>query len=161
MLEIILFYEDKAPDNFGRHLNNILTQDDKWLESCHNYIQWLFPNREPSFFNSEAPILTNDIIKEFKSRPDLLFNVKRSLDRMIKFYHLDIDEKHPWWVTKNNHNFLRITRILHTLKELEMQDELMDFVSKLYFICINNEEIIGESSVFWQNAFDGKKDYEI
>ena len=48
MTRIINFYCAIEGHDQGRMLADILNQDDRWLESVHDYIQWLFPNREPS-----------------------------------------------------------------------------------------------------------------
>jgi len=151
---IISFYKDILPDHEGRYLSDILRETNSWLENTHDYIQYLFPNREPSFYNPDAPLLSDQIIEEFKSNTELLDNVKLSLNRMILFYQMD-DTK-PWWVTKGNHNFLRITRILNTLRELGMIKEMGSFFNKLLIIVTNNRNIIKDKTLdYWQNAFDG------
>lgn len=151
-MKLLLFYDNLVPDHVGRYLDDILLSPDNFLESSHDYIQWLFPNRKPSFINPHAPVLTDDLVKHFKLRPDLIENVRRSLKRMIKFYQMDIE--HPWWVSKNNHNFSRCTRILHTLKELEMNEDMMDFMNKLYKIYESNHSIIDGAVDYWMDVID-------
>lgn len=153
---IISFYEEKFPDLYGRYLSDILTMDDSWLERTHNYIQILFPNKDPSSFNPDAPLLTDEVITEFKSRPELKIAVKRSLDRMFLFYRMRDNNAHPWWITKNNHNYLRCTRILHTLRAFKMYEELDDFYINLMWRYINNKDIIEESVFnYWKEAYEG------
>jgi hypothetical protein len=153
--DLISFYELGAPDNHRRWLDDIQRANNEWLEGCHSYIQWLFPNREPSPYNPEAPTLDDETIEVFRSRNDLKLEVKRSLETMIEFYQLDVDA--PWWVTKKNHNYLRITRILNTLREFQMFEEACDFFDKLSTIYSNNKEIIGEVTFdFWEKAFTGE-----
>lgn len=154
MNTIISFYKGWTPDQSGRYITEILDQDDYFLESCHDYIQWLFPNKELSQFNPDAPLLTDEVIKEFKARPELRVVVKKCLDRMIKFYQLD--REHPWWATKNNHNYLRITRILNTLKAFEMKDEASDFYTKLFCFIKSNQNIVGAVTIgYWHDALSG------
>lgn len=154
MNALISFYEMSSPDNHNRWLDDIQRANDEWLEKTHNYIQWLFPNREPSPYNPDAPVLDDDTIEIFRSRNDLKLEVARSLETMIEFYQLDVTT--PWWVTKKNHNYLRITRILNSLREFQMFEEACDFFDKLSEVYSNNKEIIGDVTFdFWEKAFTG------
>lgn len=151
---IVDFYEEIASDNSGRYLSEIRNSSNEWLERSHDYIQILFPNREPSAYNPEAPVLDDETIEVFRARNDLKYEVGQSLKRMIEFYQLDVT--HPWWVTKKNHNYLRITRILNTLREFQMFDEADSFFDKLSEVYLNNKEIIGVTTFeFWESAFTG------
>jgi len=62
---LVMFYLGSHPDHRGWLLSEILDQDDLWLEATHDFIQWLFPNREPSRVNAHAPILTSGVIAAF------------------------------------------------------------------------------------------------
>jgi len=46
----------------NRSVREILAKDDDWLESTHDYIQWLFPLDVKSFSNRNAPVLMIDDI---------------------------------------------------------------------------------------------------
>jgi hypothetical protein len=156
--EIVLFHEGKAPDNMGRFWTDIIAQNDDWWESTHNFIQWIFPNRQFSFHNPAAPLLTDEVVAEFRSREDLKEVVRAVLKRFYIF--LKIDEPNPWWVTNNNHNFLRITRVLHTLREFEMKKELNSFYNKLVTVNYNNQVITDIAFDYWTAAFEGSNDPE-
>lgn len=160
MSDIADFYFQKIPDHAGRYLVDIWAQSDEWLEKTHDYIQWMFPTREPSFVNSKAPLLTDEIVQEFQTDPHLISQVRTSLNRMIRFFEMDAEN--PWWVTKNNHNYLRCTRILHCLRDFGMISELSDFYSNLLTIADNNREVIsGLTMGYWEDAFHGEQDYLI
>lgn len=159
MNSIISFYGEKSSDQNGRFLNDILALDDKTLEEDHFYIQWLFPNKEPSHINLDAPLLTDEVITEFKSHPELIANVKRSLNRISSF--LKMDDEHPWWAVKNDHNHLRITRILHSLNAFEMDKECMDFFNKLVHIYTINLDIPMLSMDYWNNAIEAKEKFNV
>lgn len=157
---LIEFFEGNIKDASGRLLSEIRSQTDKWLEEQHDYIQWLFPNREASAFNPNAPLLDDETVEVFRSRNDLQLEVAQNLDRMIKFYQLDDETiERPWWVTKGNHNYLRITRILNTLREFRMVTEAVDFFDKLSIVYINNRDIIRETTLdYWEKALVGEID---
>jgi hypothetical protein len=52
---LIEFYGFGGVDDKGRSLTHILAQDYDWLENTHDYIQWVFPNVEPSSVTPLAP----------------------------------------------------------------------------------------------------------
>src|SRR5580700_986798 len=83
---IIRFYSGTQPDHRGRYLHEIQVWTDKQLESIHDYIQWLFPLPEPSGFNTAAPVLTPESIREFRTRPELQQKLPGSFLRMMTFY---------------------------------------------------------------------------
>lgn len=157
--EIVLFYESQCSDTRGRFLDDILKFSHYQLEKTHDYIQFLFPNRDESAVNPSAPVLTDAVVAEFKACPELRAAVKRSLDTMIKFY--EMDKENPWWCTKNNHNYLRCTRILNTLREFGMTNELDQFYSDLTRIADDNEVINNLTQSYWENAYHGVQDYLI
>ena len=165
------FYAGSEPDHQGRYLGEILEWSDDELERVHDYIQWLFPLQERSGFNANAPVLDRQTIQEFRSRPDLHRNVRVSYHRMLAFYGLEIVESCPPtvrrapsfaersknWLTASNHNHLRITRILKSVRTLGLEIE-----ATALFDCladIHNEEaakdlpgISEETFRFWQSA---------
>src|SRR5688572_4686580 len=88
MSKLVRFYRGEAPDAQGRLLKDILAWNDEQLEEVHDFIQWLFPLREPSQFNAQAPLLTQDDIAAFHSEPVLHANLRRSLERFLGFLGL-------------------------------------------------------------------------
>ncbi len=126
-IRIVAFYAGNAPDDRGRFHDDILRFDDDSLERVHDFIQWLFPLRERSGANRAAPRLDRTAIEAFL-RPHLRSALRRSLDRMLSFYGLEWDgdaivkqpsfERHSGWLTPGNHNHLRLTRILASLRIL-------------------------------------------
>jgi hypothetical protein len=85
---IVRFYdaEVQAKDAHGRTQEQILAWPDSQLESCHNYIQMLFPVPEGSAFNWEAPIIDRETMDTFRARSDLRNRLRGSFERMLEFY---------------------------------------------------------------------------
>jgi hypothetical protein len=73
---IISFYSGKTPDDRGRYLKDIQQWPDHRLESVHDFIQWMFPLREPSGVNPGAPVLDPATIAEFRSNTGLQDNLR-------------------------------------------------------------------------------------
>lgn len=85
---IVRFYDPniKAKDAKNRTLEEILSWPDAQLESSHNYIQMLFPLPEGSMFNWDAPVIDLAVMQAFRSRSELRQQLRRSFERMLKFY---------------------------------------------------------------------------
>lgn len=90
MNRLILFYLASHPDNRGRFLSEILEQDDFWLESCHDYIQWLFPTREFSRVTPDAPTISKEVEEAFVGDELLQNHLRASYRRILSFYGLTV-----------------------------------------------------------------------
>ena len=130
---LVCFYRGSDGDHRGRRIDDILSWNDQALESVHDYIQWLFPLDEPSAFNVSAPLVTIADREAFRTDPTLANNLRRSFDRMLAFYGLELvdeqvrrgtnwTERSEVWLHPHNHNYLRLTRILKSLKLLGQPD---------------------------------------
>ena len=58
------------------------------------------------------------------------------------------------WLTPNNHNFKRITRILIFLNIFGMQEESNAFYRALYNLSLKNENITKNVLSYWKNAMN-------
>ena len=168
---LVSFYAGVTPDDSGRYLRDIHIWPDERLERTHDYIQWLFPLRDRSGFNATAPVLDHAAIAEFLGRPELCKKLHTSFVRMLLFYGFALKEGPPTrvvrtssfaeraqvWLSWSNHNHLRITRILKSLKLLGLGEE-----ADAFFACLQElyeEEaarerprISPETFRFWEEA---------
>jgi hypothetical protein len=169
-LRLIAFCEGSAPDDRGRFLDDILRFDDTRLESLHDFIQWLFPLPERSGANPEAPVLDEAAIGEFHSRPELRIALRRSLDRMLAFYGFawegerivkspSFATRSSDWLSWENHNHLRLSRILRSLSvlgESQAAQALFEALSVIY----DEERFAGRNHIsqrsfeFWKYAVE-------
>jgi hypothetical protein len=128
------FFLGTGTDDRGRLLDDVLRQDDAWLEHTHDFIQWLFPLVERSGAAPGAPTLDAAAIEAFARDPALRRGLRAGLDRMLAFYGLAWDgtrigKAASWavrkrdWFTRDTHNNLRITRMLKSLSVLGLRDE--------------------------------------
>ena len=167
---IVAFYSGNAPDDRGRFRDEILQFDDEQLESVHDFIQWLFPLPERSQAQPSAPTLDDAAIDAFRTRPELRASLRRSLDRMLAFYGLawrgERIVKGPSfpgrgnWLRAGDHNHLRLTRTLRSLRllgEAQAARALFDVLSDVY----HGERRNGRNSIsdrtfhFWKSAVEG------
>lgn len=109
-------------DDKGRTRDQILAWGDIDLERTHDHVQWLFPTVKPSNFNSKAPVLTAKDIEAFRGSQQLQHSVKMCLDRMKTFF----ETTRPWDKI-NDHNLLRMSRILDCLFTVGLKEEAVAF----------------------------------
>lgn len=165
------FYAGTGRDDSGRLLEHILLWPDEHLENHHNYIQWMFPLRERSAFHPEAPVLTEETIAAFRRRPELRRNLHVAFVRMLKFYGFALKEQNPLrvvtaaafperarvWLNRSNHNHLRITRMLKSLRLLGLEAEADAFYGALEELqrklaAAETPLITAETAKFWREA---------
>lgn len=157
-----------SPDDRGRKIEQIWAFSDEQLENIHNYIQWLFPLREPSRYNRAAPILDEETIGEFLANGELRRRLLISFKLMLKFYGFQVLEKGGMlevvkaadysakkeaWQTYGNHNYLRITRILTSLNLLGLEAYSRAFLDCLEIVYAEDSSRIGAATMqYWRST---------
>lgn len=170
---LLRFYDPTvaAPGPRNSTLNTILAWPDAALEYHHDYIQTLFPLPEPSPITS-APLVTPTILHAFRSSAPLRAQLLRALARLLAFYGLrateitnpvtgggvrvvraaNWDQAKRGWVTRFNHNHLRMTRILRSLRVLGLGGN----AEALWGFLREDEEVrgrVGERTIgYWRRA---------
>jgi len=168
---LVRFYSTatSARDPYGRTLKAILAWPDEYLEVCHDYIQILFPLPEGSPFNMSAPVIDEAVYKAFHDDEDLRENLRLSFSRMLFFYGFELQTtdgnlavvKHSeWrqcfgnWVRRFDHNHLRITRIIRSLRCLGLEKEASAFYAALKDVYDRYERISSRTMAYWTRAID-------
>lgn len=147
---IVAFFTGEAADDLGRLFSDYLNFSNSELEHIHNYIQWAFPICEPSRHNSSAPLLTDDAVAALKENPDALKNFQIFLARMSQFY-LQSD----CWLSRFNHNHLRITRIIaSTCQILNVQEAGYFYAMIMQRIHDTETEVNKRSIDFWKDTLE-------
>lgn len=148
MTEIVSFLEGKTPDHPGRTLAMALRQTDHQAEATHDYIQWFFPLDEPSRSVNGAPVLTELDIEEIKESILVQGNLAKSARWFLGFL-----ERNDHWITKYNHNHLRITRVIKSLRLLA-SDKAADEFKNIVFEYLGDDLnlIDPKARSFWNSA---------
>lgn len=166
-MKLVEFYRGEIPNNEGVFIDEIMTYGYEQLEVDHAYIQWIFPLKERSMFNIEAPLLHDDEIILFKSDPELRGTVSEIICKMLDYFGMyfhrgavnwqepDPENGHKdpkWWLRFFNHNFLRMTRMLTSLRHLGFEN-----ISLAVYECLlSSREMYGkESYEYWTDAATG------
>jgi hypothetical protein len=130
---IVGFLEGKISDRRGRILAMLLQQTDHQAETNHDYIQWLFPLDEPSRSVNGAPVLTGLEIDEIRESSLAQANLAKSASWFLGFL-----ERNNHWITKYNHNHLRITRVIKSLRLLAIDEAADEFRDKVLALAGDN-----------------------
>lgn len=126
-------------------IEDVLKFDDAQMESCHDWVQWLFPIPEPSKFNPRAPLLSSAMAKrigeEYKGE------VERGYSR-----GMDSLEGNHRWVRTSDHNHLRISRALRFYTLTGFSEEALDLFHTARGLMVKRGCLTGETLRFWENA---------
>lgn len=152
------FYSSQCPNTHGITIDQIWSYSDGTRESQHNFIQWIFPTWSVSGSNARAPTLNLDIVRAFRTTPELQARLRHSFIYMLEHYGLELTEDDKVQKTAqfngkkhrmggHDHNRLRITRIIASLQSLGQRD-----LAQSFFLCL--DEINREDpSIFNQQSF--------
>lgn len=167
--KLIQFYFDSGdPYKWSDIVNKWQWKD--W-EGNHDYIQWLFPNIEPSQLVAETPVLTDEDIHYFKKNKSLTQRLEVSFIKFCDFlgleltlntrpegaklsltenpYYYHVHKQYLW--NEFNHNWLRITRVLNCLETLGCHN-----LAQALFQYLKDSDIdFGQSMEYWKNAMQG------
>jgi hypothetical protein len=145
---VVQFLEGTGPEGRGEMISTILSLSDGELEGRHDYIQWLFPLTEPSRAVPGSPVLTASDVASIRSSEPARRNLIAAASRMQEFYARD---RH--WLCEYDHNHLRITRIIASLRLLH-GDEAADSFRKavLGYAALAGNPINASSLDFWADA---------
>ncbi|KAI0104717.1 hypothetical protein GGR51DRAFT_521818 [Nemania sp. FL0031] len=172
MRRFINFYDPvvKGTDERGRKLDGILAWSDDRLETQHNYIQTVFPLPEQSGFSFFAPVVDEETMLIFAQSPELKANLLRALKRMLAFYGFDAEDSEDprsqltitpkqdcergfsRWLVPRDHNHLRITRIIRSLRVLGLEAAAKDFYNAFIEVNKTQDKISSTSISFWTRA---------
>lgn len=153
---IINFLLGKGTDHEGRTLKDILEFPDEEIEQCHDHIQWIFPLHEKSKFANTYPVLTPPVVQLARKSNKIKNNLIKTKNRMEQFLGIgnyNSEKKQMLWCQLENHNLLRITRIIRSLRIFGLEEEAKDFynnvveVGKKYYLPQN-------TFVYWERALN-------
>ena len=112
-MALMEFLDGSAPDNRGRYISEIYSLNDQEIEGTHDFIQWIFPLREASRAVFNAPVLSEDEVREIQGNQAAQKNLAKSAE-----WYLGFLKRNKHWVAKYDHNHLRITRAIKSIRLL-------------------------------------------
>ena len=147
-MDVVGFLEGKTPDHRGRMLSMLWKQADDDAENNHDYIQWMFPLVEPSQAVNGAPVLNDFDIDEIRENQLAIGNLKESARWFLEFL-----ERNDHWITSYDHNHLRITRAIKSLRLLTSDQAADEFRDKVIALAGDNLNLVDQvARDFWASA---------
>ncbi|RDI58888.1 opioid growth factor receptor-related protein [Microvirga subterranea] len=141
----------QGSDGRGRTIEDVLALPDEALERIHDYIQWLFPLPTRSMAQPGAPVLTPDEIASIRADEQAIANLRRAAERMRRFYERTDD-----WLSPHDHNHLRITRILQSLRLLAGESDARVFHQAVMIRQqASGSPVNRQSLAYWERAVGG------
>lgn len=147
--ELLKFYRGEIANIFGVTLADMqkFSFDDK--ESKHDYIQWMWPLKDPSTIQEAAKgpalqckekaekdkwVLDAAFIKTLQGDATVVSNARKSFASMLNFYGLEFDgtnvkkaknyaERSTNWLNPGDHNHYRLSRMLESLQIFGLKKE--------------------------------------
>ncbi|GAA0647943.1 opioid growth factor receptor-related protein [Brevundimonas lenta] len=145
---ILAFLEGEGTDARGRTLFDVLGFDNVALEQTHDFIQWLFPLTEPSAAVPGSPVLSQDDVEAIRASTMAQCAMAAATDRMALFYATTHD-----WLMPNDHNHLRITRIIRSLRLLRGEAEADAFRDAILArVAATRAPVSARSRGYWETA---------
>ncbi len=164
---LMRFFAGGADDE-GRTFDEIMGWDDARLEMVHDYIQWIFPLPERSGANPSAPVLDAATIAAIQGSAAMQDRLREAFLRMLAFYGFALDGDRVVegprfaaasrnWLHAGNHNHLRLTRMLRSLRVLGLEREaaeLWDALRGLYEreTTAGRRTMTPQTFAFWKQA---------
>lgn len=166
------FYSNRirsVPDgDLIENIHRLWRGDYRNLELHHGYIQWLFPIREDGL-NYQAQELQRHEADAIARDPILQQRLITSYDLMLDFYGFVLVDRQTGEVTRaphyvqrfknlvnHPHNYLRITRILKCLGEMQLEHFKARWLHELI-----EESVNPEKGMLLVDAVDSLKNYWI
>jgi len=135
-------------DHAGRTHAFICDQPDEWIESTHDFIRWLFPIADERSRGASIPDLTDEEVEMIKQSEEAQKAMLLSASRMRRFW-----SKNQHWVTEHDHNHLRITRCIKSLRLLVGDEEAQKMKVWISSVLGPNAKLISKSSLkYWKEA---------
>jgi len=111
MTLLMSFLTGAGTDAAGRTHAEIIAMTNEELEQHHDFIQWVFPFPEPSRAVPHSPVLTPQELTILRASDQAHLRILAAAERMLRFYAAT-----HGWLAGYDHNHLRITRIIRSLR---------------------------------------------
>lgn len=138
------FYSGTGRDSSGRTIDDYFNFSFEQMEKIHDYIQWIFPNEEPSPVNPDAPTIDKE---------DLSIFTRSVVEKSYNWFCSFIFDSRNDYIFKEpvNHNHLRCTRVLKFLVITGNKDLALSLYNELINKSGPNLEL---PKSYWKEAID-------
>ncbi len=146
--QFVAFLEGSGTDSRSRRLADIWRFDDDEIDTTHDFIQWMFPLSEASSSNFNAPVLLASEIDEIRSSMLCQQNLAASAAWILSFF-----QRTELIFQYTNHNHLRVSRIIKSLRLLHSDQAADQFKQALLSLIETRRARINPITVaFWLSS---------
>ena len=133
-IPVIAFFHG-GEDPLGRTFAEMLAYSFDRMEECHDYVQWVWPLHEPSMFASVFPVLDEEQAAVLAGSPTAQAHARAALAKFYAFWGLPATPGGPYdaasnrlrWCRDGDHNLLRVTRVIRSLRLMGLEAEAAAF----------------------------------
>ena len=137
-----------GPDHQGRYLRDIWEFDDKAIEQTHDFIQWMFPLTEKSMSVTGVPTLSPDDIAAIRTSEVARANLEKSAQ-----WYLGFLQRNDHWIKAYDHNHLRITRAIKSLRLLLSKEIAERSLNLVFNITGDRVNVVRQDAIgFWKSG---------
>ena len=148
MTSIYGFLEGTDRNNSGWLLSDIWKFNDTQIENTHTFIQWVFPTNEESRATPGSPVLDEEEIIVIRDSERARQNLVKSADWYFNFL-----KRNSFWRKPHDHNHLRITRVLKSLRLLCGDDDADFYKEQFWQILGADMTVIPSKTIeYWEDA---------
>ena len=142
------FLELKSADHRNRTLADIWSFSDTQIEYTHDFIQLVFPLNKPSKSSFHGLYLNGNCMVEIIRANQL------AKDNLVKSseWFLSFLSRNDQWQNRYNHNQLRITRMIESLRLLVSDDHADQCKEHVFGMILDTGYINEVTLLFWENA---------
>lgn len=163
MNDVLGFYLDckSIKEKHGHTFYDFMRNSYEEMEQCHTFIQMAFPLKEKSTMVIDAPVIDDETIAIFRDSSILRERLGDAYFHMMSFLGLHYTGGKysalrvcDWpWLKLNDHNYLRLTRMILSLKLLGREDLSHDLYNRLKLLYyIRWDEIGPVTFKYWTEA---------
>ena len=147
-MSFVDFLNGTGPDHQGRYLRDIWDFDDKAIEQTHDFIQWMFPLTEKSMSVPGVPTLSTADIEAIRTSEVARANLQKSAN-----WYLGFLQRNDHWIKAYDHNHLRITRAIKSLRLLLSKEIAERFLNSVFDITGNRVDVVRQDAIgFWKSG---------
>ena len=148
MASLCSFLTGHETNSSGWLLSHVWKFNDTQIENTHTFIQWVFPTDEPSRATPGSPVLDDEQILEIQNSEQAKQNLSKSAE-----WYFDFLRRNNFWRKPHDHNHLRITRVIKSLRLLCGDDEA-DYFKEQFWQLLGTDisQIPSRTIEYWEDA---------
>jgi hypothetical protein len=148
MTSLCSFLTGHETNSSGWLLSHVWKFSDTQIENTHTFIQWVFPTDEPSRATPGSPVLDDEQILEIQNSEQAKQNLSKSAE-----WYFDFLRRNNFWRKPHDHNHLRITRVIKSLRLLCGDDEA-DYFKEQFWQLLGTDisQIPSRTIEYWEDA---------